>query len=199
MERLLCSTYKGPERPYSQDELRETRERNLGRLRVGTTMVTHERCSHFYFAKEGGKKEQRMTESNGGDPGYCSVCWKLKKTPDEYREKAANLIDEYLHRFETCPDKWSHYLVDLEKVFYRWLYYEPDRRRKQRREQNRTEIHESVPRDTTRAPNKRSAEFSQPVSDSRTMSTTSAPRRWETGVTTPSPESDSELPDEEES
>ena len=83
MERLLNSTYKEPDRPYSQNELRDTRERNLGRIRVGSTMVSHERCLHFYFAKEGGKKEARMLESEGSDPGYCSVCWKLKKTPPE--------------------------------------------------------------------------------------------------------------------
>ena len=134
MERLLNSIYKEPERPYSQNELREVRERNLGRIRVGSTMASHERCLHFYFAKEGGKKETRMIETDGADPGYCSVCWKLKKTPPELREKALELLEEYQLRFGSCPERWTHYQVELEKTFYRWLYYEPDRRKKRNNE-----------------------------------------------------------------
>lgn len=133
MERLLNSTYKEPDRPHSQDELRDTRTRNLGRLRVGSTMASHQRCLHFYFAKDGGKKEAQLIESGGDQPGYCSVCWKLKKTTPELREKAADLIDEYQHRFGEKPEKWTHYMVELEKTFYRWLYFEPDRKRKKAR------------------------------------------------------------------
>ena len=132
MERLLHSNYKAPDRPFSQDELRDTRARNLSRLRVGSTMASHENCLHFYFAKNGGKKESRLIETAGEEPGYCSVCWKLKKTPPELRDKALALVDEYQHRFQEKPDRWTHYQCELEKNFYRWLYFEPNRRRRMR-------------------------------------------------------------------
>ncbi len=148
----MHSNYKAPDRPFSQDELRDTRARNLSRLRVGSTMASHENCLHFYFAKNGGKKEARLIETSGEEPGYCSVCWKLKKTPPELRDKALALVDEYQHRFQEKPDRWTHYQCELEKNFYRWLYFEPNRRRRtrethQQSSENDVDENDTVPED----------------------------------------------------
>lgn len=140
MERILLNTSRKQDRPYSQIELKELREKLLSRSRVGRVMVSHEQCGHFYFAKEGGKKEQRIVDSDGKECGSCSVCWQLKKTPVEFRERALELVDEYQLNFESKPTKWNLGLIDLERSFYRWVYYDDTRRKK--KDLNNNVLHE---------------------------------------------------------
>ena len=72
LERVLGGRYTPANRPYSQNELQEMRERNLVRLGIGNSMACHD-CGHCYFAKANGKKEERIN-SEEGDIGSCSVC-----------------------------------------------------------------------------------------------------------------------------
>lgn len=108
-------------RPYSQCELNDLRNKILKKLKIGNVMVYHEKCRHFYFAKENGKKESKIL--NNEEPGYCSVCWKIKKTESEKRDSILNLVDEYQYYFEKKPDKWTKSLVDIERDYYKWVYH----------------------------------------------------------------------------
>jgi len=92
-------------------------------------VIDHGVCAHFYHAKENGKKEQRYLETEGGDLGSCSVCWKLKKSPASDRPEAQTFVDEYQLRFETAPERLTYYLIELERVYYKWLYFDPSERR----------------------------------------------------------------------
>jgi hypothetical protein len=120
IEKVLNGKYPPATRPYSQLELDEIRTRNLRRLSIGNQMACHE-CRHIYFAKENGKKEERI-KSGEGDIGQCSVCWKLKRTPVELRDRAQDLVDEYLYHYTDKPSKWSHFIIHVEQTYYRWLY-----------------------------------------------------------------------------
>ncbi len=120
IEKVLNGKYSPAARPYSQLELNDIRAKNLRRLAVGNKMACHD-CGHIYFAKENGKKEEKI-KNGDSDIGQCSVCWKLKKTPAHLRERAQELVDEYLYHFSEKPGKWTHYLVHVEQQYYKWLY-----------------------------------------------------------------------------
>ena len=136
MEALLRKDFPAADRPYSQDELRDTRVRILERLNVGNMMVYHRRCNHFYLAKAGGKKETAVKENQELDPACCSTCWKLRKTPNNLRDEASDMVDAYHYNFENKPDNWTRSLINLESTYYKWLYqnFEP---REKRRNNNR--------------------------------------------------------------
>lgn len=112
-------------RPYSAKELLERRKNGIKRLRIGTHRVEHPECSHFYFARAGGKKEQELKESNGKNVGNCSVCWKLHKTHRNLQDRAYDLVNAYMSSNPAVfdpPD--SYYNLELELDFYTWLYNE---------------------------------------------------------------------------
>jgi len=113
MEKILLRPMRKQERPYCQLELEELRGKWMTRTRVGCTMVSHSNCGHFYFAKEGGKKELNAIETGGLDCGSCSVCWQLKKTPPELRQHALDLIDSYQIKFESKPTRWTLKTIKL--------------------------------------------------------------------------------------
>ena len=136
MEQLLTKQLPPADRPYSQDELTDIRQRNLERLNIGSTMVYHPNSGYFYLAKAGGKKEAAVLSGETLEDGCCSVCWKLRKTPSELREIANNMIDEFILRFEKKPEKWTRELIHLENTFYKWLYIDFDRKRGDRRPRN---------------------------------------------------------------
>ena len=136
MEQLLTKQLPPADRPYSQDELADIRQRNLERLNIGSTMVYHPNSGYFYLAKAGGKKEAAVLSGETLEDGCCSVCWKLRKTPSELREIANNMIDEFILRFEKKPEKWTRELIHLENTFYKWLYIDFDRKRGDRRPRN---------------------------------------------------------------
>lgn len=124
MTSILEKKYIAPERPYSQRELQFIRNRVFRMLRVGDTRANHQRCGHFYFVKQYGRKEKMLNENKTGDTGNCSVCWKIHKTPKYLKKKALDLIDDYCEFFETQPKYLSYDKVDAEAVFYTWLYTE---------------------------------------------------------------------------
>ena len=136
MEQLLTKQLPAADRPYSQDELADIRQRNLERLNIGSTMVYHPNSGYFYLAKSGGKKEAAVLSGEVLEDGCCSVCWKLRKTPSELRDIANTMIDEFILRFEKKPEKWTRELIHLENTFYKWLYIDFDRKRGDRRPRN---------------------------------------------------------------
>jgi len=119
---VLESKYVAPERPYSQNELRETRERLHKRLRLGNHMVRHVECGHFYLTKQNGRKEREIIESGNNDVGNCSVCWKLSKTQDPLFDRASDLVNSYVKTFKTESKFATYDDLDLETVYYKWLY-----------------------------------------------------------------------------
>lgn len=121
---VLEKNYVGPERPYSQKELKFTRKSNFRILRLGQVRAIHTQCGHFYLTKFNGRKEKEITETGDRDTGNCSVCWKLNKTPRYLRLNAKNLISYYQSNFETDPGDLTFELVEGELDFYKWLYEE---------------------------------------------------------------------------
>lgn len=119
---ILEYDYVEPERPYSQKELQYNRDKVFSKLRVGNTRAHHKRCEHFYFVKENGRKENEINKINDCDIGNCSVCWKFNNTPKYLKSRVKNLINSYCSKFYDKPLYLSHYDLELEKVFYKWLY-----------------------------------------------------------------------------
>jgi len=128
MENILRKEFPPADRPYSQNELTDMRERILGRLKVGDTMVYHEQTGYFYLAKAGGKKEKAVQNGEELDPAGCSVCWKLRKTPQHLRDEARDMVEAYQVNFEKKPQRWTLNLVNLEATFYKWLYLNFDKK-----------------------------------------------------------------------
>lgn len=133
MENILRKEFPPADRPYSQNELNDMRDRILGRLKVGNTMVYHEQTGYFYLAKAGGKKEKSVQNGEQLDPAGCSVCWKLRKTPKHLRDEARDMVEAYQVNFEKKPDKWTLGLINLEATFYKWLYLNFDKKDRGRR------------------------------------------------------------------
>lgn len=121
MTSILESEYSEPNRPYSQNELRDMRFSLFRRLRLGKERAFHKKCNHFYYVKENSKKEKEI-KNNSDDIGNCSVCWSVSKTPNNLKDKAYNLSNAYMSQFESEPNFLTYDLCDLEDVFYKWLY-----------------------------------------------------------------------------
>lgn len=122
MPSILESEYIPPERPYSQKELRKMRSDLYHRLRIGELRATHSKCGHFYNVRKRGQKERRMQESEMQDCGNCSVCHQLRQTPDYLWTAARELTEYFKENFDENKEKLSYKLLDLESVFYMWLY-----------------------------------------------------------------------------
>jgi hypothetical protein len=121
---VLEVDYAEPQRPYSQLELSNMRQRLFRQLRLGKVRAQHEKCGHFYLTKENGRKEKDITDQNSSDCGNCSVCWKINKTPKNLKNKAQNLVHEYSKIFYEDPTYLTYEDVDLENAFYKWLLLE---------------------------------------------------------------------------
>jgi len=145
MENLLKRLVPVADRPYSQNELKDTRLRNLNKLSIGEVMVYHPRCNHFYLAKSGGKKELTVLSNEELDDSCCSVCWKLRKTEDYLRDSVYDIVDAYQTKFENKPEKWSLSLLHLESTYYKWLYLDFNRNNNShfKRHNNRYNKHEN--------------------------------------------------------
>ncbi len=122
MTTILESEYIGPSRPYSHDELKQSRQKLYRNMWLGKTMAHHGRCNHFYLVKQNGRKEKEMREQNSNDVGNCSVCWKIGKTHGNLRDRAIDLVHAYCDTFYEEPKCLSYGEVYLENVYYRWLY-----------------------------------------------------------------------------
>ena len=122
MTSAIESDYIQQTRPYSQSELRDTRADLFKSLRLGEKIVSHYKCGHIYLTKQNGRKEKEMCETGNVDVGKCSVCWKINKTPRRLQDKARNLALEYSNTFSKTPEFLSYRKLDLETVYYKWLY-----------------------------------------------------------------------------
>ncbi len=150
MTSILESEYIAPKRPYSQNELAYNREKLYKYLRLGPIKARHKSCGHFYFVKKNSRKEKEIVENRardnshtgsetGGashpdpdhdhdhdhtDVGNCSVCWRLHKTQRSLFNSAQDLVDAYQQKFsfDEEPKILTYYNVDIEHVFYKWLY-----------------------------------------------------------------------------
>ena len=122
MTSALESEYIKQARPYSQSELRDSRTSLFNSLRLGEKIVCHDKCGHIYLTKQNGRKEKEIIESGQVDVGKCSVCWKISKTPRNLRDKARELAHEYCNTFSKTPEFLSYRKLDLETVYYKWLY-----------------------------------------------------------------------------
>jgi hypothetical protein len=121
---VLETDYVEPRRPYSQAELSNMRYKLYRHLRLGKTKAHHEKCDHFYFVKENGRKEKDIIEQNTSDCGNCSVCWKINKTPKHLKNKAYDLVNEYCKIYYNEPTYLTYEDVDLENAFYKWMCIE---------------------------------------------------------------------------
>jgi hypothetical protein len=119
---ILEQDYIKPDRPYSQSELKYNIDSIFRSMRLGKIRVHHQKCNHFYYVKENGRKEKDIKESNSNDVGNCSVCWKFNKTPSYLKNSAHNMINEYNNRCYITPEYLSYENIDLEITFLKWLY-----------------------------------------------------------------------------
>jgi hypothetical protein len=121
---VLEKDYIEPTRPYSQAELKFNRERLYKNLRIGEHKTKHERCGHCYKVRKNGRKEKEILESGNVDTGNCSVCWKLSRTKRHNYNSAKSVVFAYMECFENEPKSLTYEDMDLERVFYTWLYGE---------------------------------------------------------------------------
>ena len=124
MSSIIDSEYIAATRPYSQMELRSNRDKLYKSLRLGTTRAYHNKCNHFYYVRNHSKKETEILTSKSCDSGNCSVCWKLHKIKRSSQQRAINLVDQYRNNFYDEPKFLSYNNMDLETVYYKWLYQE---------------------------------------------------------------------------
>lgn len=131
MTSVLEKTLTPSTRPYSTKELESLINQLWYDLRIGSIKICHEDCGHFYYAKFGGKKEKDFLESKQQNPGNCSVCWKLSKTPRPLRKRAESLVSDYctLVTDEESVKPSSFRIYSLQQDFYTWLYdeFNPER------------------------------------------------------------------------
>jgi hypothetical protein len=121
---VLNSEYIPKERPYSKNELQYLHQKLFKNIRLGNDKVIHNKCKHFYYIRENSKKEKEIKDKGVNiDIGNCSVCWKLNNTPDYLRKKAHNMVQNYFEKFEDV-ENITYDFLDLETVFYKWLYIE---------------------------------------------------------------------------
>ena len=122
IENVLKNGYTEPTRPISSRELNTIREQLNKKLRLGNVIAKHKRCKHWYRVSTNGRKEKQIKDEENADSGNCSVCWKLKTTNKEVLKSVHGLVNEYMNLWNNQDTTLTHYLVDLESVFYRWLY-----------------------------------------------------------------------------
>ncbi len=112
-------------RPYSNDELKEEREKFYSSLKLSDVVAKHSRSKHMYKVRENGKKYQEIMATGNSDCGNCSVTWKLRKTPNELKNRAKELIESYYDIFyDGDPKNITYYELNIEMDFYNWLYNE---------------------------------------------------------------------------
>jgi len=115
MSSILELKYISPTRPYSQKELIKMHENLFNSLKIGSNYVYfNDSCYHFYFTKESLSKNKTSPT--------CLVCKKIKETKKNLLETAERLIEEYNKNFLTKPEKLSYNLIDIENIYYKWIY-----------------------------------------------------------------------------
>jgi len=117
MSSILEIQYIPPIRPYSILELCDLKDKLYRTLKLNKNLFAHHECGHFYLVRIHGKKEKDIVSHN--KHGNCSVCWKLKNTKSDIIHLAQELVHSYSNNFS---DPISYQRLDLESVFYKWLY-----------------------------------------------------------------------------
>lgn len=123
-------------RPFSPNELMDSRTNFFTRNRISKYYVYHQRCCHIYYVKENSRKwndiHQRLETTGkeyGVDIGSCFVCWKLRNI--KQKVKAKELIFMYNEAFDNVNSPSIRYWdLAIEKIFYTWLYREKVESRK---------------------------------------------------------------------
>ena len=129
---ILEHDYIEPTRPYSSKELESLRTRMYESLRLSKYKIYHTKCRHFYYVRKNSRKEKEILENkeedkiNLTDIGNCSVCWKIHKTDNYLKDKAYDMLYYYNKFFKEEEKKFDYTLLDLETVFYKWLYINID-------------------------------------------------------------------------
>ena len=122
---VLETPYAAPTRLYSQLELLNNRYTLYRKLRLSDTRAYHNRCKHFYLTRLNGKKEKIIKDKGiNTDVGNCSVCWKIRRTPKNLKNTAMDTVEGYMQEMYDPPNLLRHEHIDLENVFYTWLYNE---------------------------------------------------------------------------
>ena len=122
---VLETSYVEPDRPFSQKELKYLRDNLSTRMRLNNSIrCHHKKCNHFYLVKQNGRKEKEILDTKSQDVGNCSICWKLKRTPEYLCPTAKDILSIYYNNFYIEPKLLSHGIVHIENVFYTWLYEE---------------------------------------------------------------------------
>jgi hypothetical protein len=114
--------YTEPDRPFSRLELMQLRNDLDKHLRIGNVLAQHKKCKHWYRVRINGKKAKQISEEKVNDCGNCSICWKVNTVPKNMRQNTWGMVNEYLNVWKNDQDVLSHYAVNIESVFYRWLY-----------------------------------------------------------------------------
>ena len=107
-------------RPYSQDELKDIRERYIKKMKLSNKYLFYTDTHYMYRCKRFGKKEELIKHNNSNiNIGQCSILHKLRETEDglkPYYNQLINYIMWYDSRYVTIE-----YLLN-EHEFYSWLY-----------------------------------------------------------------------------
>jgi hypothetical protein len=116
---ILEVEYAPPTRPYSKDELTDMKNNLYRALRLADEVAEHPKCSHYYRVKQNSKKQTEIA-NNCEFIGNCSVCWKISKTPRNLKSHAMEVVDLFNRSLNTGV--LSYDTVDIENVYYRWIY-----------------------------------------------------------------------------
>ncbi len=116
---VLNTEWTPPDRPYSQNELKDMEMVFKRHLQLSDISVHHPECGHSYLIKKNGLRYKKILE-DPNDIGNCSMCWKLSRTPKGLKEKVWEFIE--LNKPEDRRRTFFHFSVF--KIFYTWLYDE---------------------------------------------------------------------------
>ena len=109
--------YIEADRPYSQNEIHDIRNRFLASLAIDNVVYAcHNKCGHTYYVKKFGRKRKEILDSNNHDTGNCSVCWKLRNTPADIRPQVIDLIDYYMSIIPKLSNHMLHNDLHVEKI-----------------------------------------------------------------------------------
>jgi len=127
MTSVLTTDYVPQTRPYSQNELRDMREKLYSKLNLSNILASHPKCKHFYFVRKNSRKYNNIKEENNPDSGNCSVCWKLNNTPKDLYDKAEELVYLFEREFKEPRYDLTYDSFDIENCYYNWIYERDNR------------------------------------------------------------------------
>lgn len=124
IDSILNTVWEEPHRPYSQRELEDMQEWLFSKCQLSNMYIFHEKCGHVYHVKQNGVKYKQLifAEPTHSQNDNCSVCWKLRKTPQSLLNTAIDLL--HLFREEFHNETNSYYKQELYRIIYTWLYLE---------------------------------------------------------------------------